>query len=123
MSNATKEPRVVKLKPIDDRVVVRLCDPDDVSEGGIILVDSAKQVPQYAHVVSVGPGRPWPELIRAFQDGSRELKSDFSPRFPMSCSAGDLVVIQKYAGVAINVGDEELHILREDDILAVVDEE
>jgi len=80
-----------KLKPLADRVVVKPIERETVSKGGIVLPDTVKEKPQEGKVVEVGEGR---------------------------LSKGDIVVYAKYGGTEIKVGDEELIILRESDILA-----
>ncbi len=93
---------VTKLKPLGDRVVVRPMTEEDVSKGGIILPDTAKEKPQRGEVIAVGPGR----------------LDENGKRVTMEVKKGDKVVYAKYAGTDITVNDEELLILRESDILA-----
>jgi chaperonin GroES len=91
-----------KLKPLADRVVVKPIERETVSRGGIVLPDTAKEKPQEGKVIEVGEGR----------------LSDDGKRLPMDVKKGDIVVYAKYGGTEIKVGDEELIILRESDILA-----
>jgi chaperonin GroES len=91
-----------KLKPLADRVVVKPIERETVSKGGIVLPDTAKEKPQEGKVVEVGDGR----------------LSDEGKRLPMDVKKGDIVVYAKYGGTEIKIGDEELIILRESDILA-----
>jgi len=91
-----------KLKPLADRVVVRPIEREEVTKGGIVLPDTAKEKPQEGEVIAVGPGR-------LSEDGKR---------MPMDVKVGDIVIYAKYGGTEIKVGDEELMILRESDILA-----
>jgi len=93
---------VTKLKPLGDRVVVRPIMEEEVSKGGIILPDTAKEKPQRGKVIAVGPGR----------------LDENAKRVVMEVKKGDKVVYAKYAGTDITVNDEELLILRESDILA-----
>jgi chaperonin GroES len=93
---------VTKLKPLGDRVVVRPMTEEEVSKGGIILPDTAKEKPQRGEVIAVGPGR----------------LDENGKRVTMEVKKGDKVVYAKYAGTDITVNDEELLILRESDILA-----
>ncbi len=93
---------VTKLKPLGDRVVVRPMTEEDVSKGGIILPDTAKERPQRGEVIAVGPGR----------------LDENGKRVTMEVKKGDKVVYAKYGGTDITVNDEELLILRESDILA-----
>jgi chaperonin GroES len=91
-----------KLKPLADRVVVKPIERETVSKGGIVLPDTAKEKPQEGKVVAVGDGR----------------LSDDGKRLPMDVKNGDIVVYAKYGGTEIKIGDEDLIILRESDILA-----
>jgi chaperonin GroES len=91
-----------KLKPLADRVVVKPIERETVSRGGIVLPDTAKEKPQEGKVIEVGEGR----------------LSDDGKRLPMDVKKGDIVVYAKYGGTDIKIGDEELIILREGDILA-----
>ena len=91
-----------KLKPLADRVVVKPIERETVSKGGIVLPDTAKEKPQEGKVIEVGEGR----------------LSDDGKRLPMDVKKGDIVVYAKYGGTEIKIGDEELIILRESDILA-----
>lgn len=92
----------VKLDPLGDRVVVKPSIKEDVTKGGIVIPDTAKEKPQEGTVMAVGPGR-------MTEDGKR---------IPMDVKVGDVVVYAKYGGTEIKEGDEELIILRESDILA-----
>ena len=92
----------VKLQPLADRLVVRPIEREEVTKGGIVLPDTAKEKPQEGEVVAVGPGR----------------LTDDGKRIPMDVKKGDIVVYTKYGGTEIKVDDEELMILRESDILA-----
>jgi len=93
---------VVKLQPLADRLVVKPIEREEVTRGGIILPDTAKEKPQEGKVLAVGPGR----------------LSDDGKRIAMDVKAGDTVIYTKYGGTEIKVDDEELVILRESDILA-----
>lgn len=92
----------VKLDPLGDRVVVKPSIKEDVTKGGIVIPDTAKEKPQEGTVLAVGPGR-------MTEDGKR---------IPPDVKVGDIVVYAKYGGTEIKEGDEELIILRESDILA-----
>jgi chaperonin GroES len=95
----------VNLRPLHDRVIIkRVDDAEQKSAGGIIIPDSAKEKPQKAEVVAVGPGK-------------RNDKGDVSP---LDVKAGDKVLIGKYAGNEIKIEDQEYVIVREDEILAVI---
>ncbi|TRZ95860.1 MAG: co-chaperone GroES [Dehalococcoidia bacterium] len=93
---------VVKLQPLGDRVVVKPIPQEDVTKGGILLPDTAKEKPQEGKVIAVGPGR----------------LTDDGTRLAMDVKKGDVVIYAKYGGTEIKEDDEELIILRESDILA-----
>ena len=92
----------VKLQPLADRLVVKPIEREEVTKGGIVLPDTAKEKPQEGKVLAVGPGR----------------LSEAGKRVPMGVKVGDIVIYAKYGGTEIKVEDEELIILRESDILA-----
>ena len=92
----------VKLQPLADRLVVKPIEREEVSRGGIVLPDTAKEKPQEGEVMAVGPGR-------LSEDGKR---------IAMEVKVGDIVVYAKYGGTEITIEGEELVILREGDILA-----
>ena len=95
---------VIKLEPLDDRLVVRPIEREEVTKGGIVLPDTAKEKPQEGKVLAVGPGR-------LSEDGKR---------IAMDVKMGDIVIYAKYGGTEWKDedSDEELVILRESDILA-----
>lgn len=92
------------IKPLSDRVLVKMKESEETTKSGIILASTAKEKPQIAEVIEVGPGR----II----DGKRE---------EMSVTKGDNVVVSKYAGTEVKYEGEEYIILREEDILAIVE--
>ena len=92
----------VKLQPLADRLVVKPTEREEVTKGGIVLPDTAKEKPQEGKVLAVGPGR-------LSEDGKR---------IAMDVKVGDIVIYAKYGGTEIKIEDEELVILRESDILA-----
>ncbi len=92
----------IKLQPLGDRVVVQPSAEEDVTKGGIILPDTAKEKPQRGTVIAVGPGR----------------LDEEGKRIPMEVKKGDKVIYSKYAGSEIKQNDEDVLILRESDILA-----
>ena len=94
----------IKIRPLDDRVVVEPLDAEEITSGGIVLPESAKEKPQRGTVLAVGPGR----LL------------DSGERGDISISVGDEVLYGKYGGTEIEVDGEEIKILRESDILAKV---
>ena len=92
----------VKLQPLADRLVVKPVEREEVTKGGIVLPDTAKEKPQEGKVLATGPGR----------------LSDDGKRIAMDVKVGDTVIYAKYGGTEIKIEDEELVILRESDILA-----
>src|SRR6184192_536378 len=102
---ATATATALKLRPLYDRIVVKRKDPREQVRGGIIIPDSAKEKPQEAEVVAVGEGK--------FNDEGKRMKLDVK--------AGDTVLIGKYSGTEIKIDDVEYTILREDEVLAVVE--
>jgi chaperonin GroES len=93
---------VFKLQPLGDRIVVKPIEREEVTKGGIVLPDTAKEKPQEGKVLAVGPGR-------LSEDGKR---------LAMDVQIGDIVIYAKYGGMEYRVDDEEVIILREGDILA-----
>jgi len=94
----------MNLKPLMDRVVVKLVEAEETTKGGIILAGTAKEKPQVAEVVAVGPG--------GMKDGN-EIK--------MYVKVGDKVITSKYAGTEVKLNDTEYTIVKQDDILAIVE--
>ena len=94
----------LKIRPLDDRVVVEPIEAEQTTAGGIVLPDSAKEKPQRGTIVAVGPGR----LL------------DSGERGDLSVAVGDEVIYGKYGGSDIEVDGNEVKILRESDILAKV---
>ncbi len=94
----------MNIKPLGDRVVIKKLEAEETTKSGIVLTGSAKEKPQEAEVVAVGPG--------AMNDGKR---------VEMEVKVGDKVLYSKYAGTEVKVSGEEYIILKESDILAVVE--
>ncbi len=94
----------IKIRPLDDRVVVEPLAAEETTAGGIVLPDTAKEKPQRGIVVAVGPGK----LL------------DNGKRGEVAVSVGDEVIYAKYGGSDIEINGEEVKILRESDILAKV---
>ena len=92
------------LKPLSDRVVVKMVELEETTKSGIILPGTAKEKPQVAEVVAVGPG--------AEKDGKI---------VPMTVKVGDKVITSKYSGTEVKLGNDEYVIVRQDDILATID--
>lgn len=100
-----KAPGKIRLQPLGDRVVVEREESEERTAGGILLPESAKDKPARGTVISVGEGR-------VMDDGKRKT---------LQVKAGDRVLFSSYAGEQFKVGDEELLLMREDDILAVIE--
>jgi chaperonin GroES len=94
----------IKLRPLDDRVVVKPQDAEETTAGGIVLPDSAKEKPQRGEVIAVGPGK-------LLDNGNRGT---------LSVAVGDVVIYGKYGGSDIEIDGQEVKILRESDILAKI---
>ncbi len=92
-----------KVSPLADRVVVKALEEAEQMRGGLYIPDTAKEKPQQGEIVAVGPGR--------FDDGKR---------VPMEVKVGDKVLYGKYSGTEVTVDNEQLLILRESDVLAVI---
>jgi chaperonin GroES len=92
------------IKPLADRVVIKMAEVEETTKSGIILAGSAKEKPQIAEIVAVGPG--------GVVDG-KEIK--------MELKVGDKVLISKYAGTEVKIDGVEYSILRQSDVLAVVE--
>ena len=97
----------LKLRPLYDRIVVRRKEAKEQVRGGIIIPDTAKEKPQEAEVIAVGEGK--------FDDNGK--------RIPLDVKAGDLILFGKYSGQEIKLDGEEYLIMREDEVLAVIEEE
>lgn len=96
----------MKLKPLNDRVLVKRLEGEEVTKGGIIIPDSAKEKPMKGEVVAVGPGKV----------------GDDGKRAKMAVSAGDKVLFNKYAGTEMKIDGEEFLVMREDDVLAIIED-
>ncbi len=93
-----------KIKPLQDRILVKRLDVEEEQIGGIIIPDSAKEKPQEGEVVAVGPGK-------VTDDGKRQS---------LEVGEGDRILFAKYAGTEVKSEGEEYLIMREDDVLAVI---
>ena len=93
------------LKPLGDRLIVKAVPAEEMTAGGIVLPDSAKEKPQEGDVIAIGPGAQLPS----------------GKKVPMDVKIGDRVVYGKYAGTEVKVGAEEYVILRQDDVLAILE--
>ena len=94
-----------KVKPLNDKVLVKRLEAEDVTKGGIVLPDTAKEKPKEGKVLSLGDGK-------LLDDGKRA---------PFQVQVGDRVIFSSYAGTEIKIEGEDYLILGEDDILAVID--
>ena len=94
----------MKIKPLHDRILVRRLEEKETKKGGIIIPDSAKEKPQEGEVIAVGPGK-------VGDDGKRQ---------PMDVKAGDKILFGKYSGSEVKLNDEELLIMREEDVLCIL---
>jgi chaperonin GroES len=98
---------MVKVRPLGDRILVKRLEEEEIMKGGIIIPDTAKEKPQRGEVVAVGLGR----------------LDDDGKRIPLDVKEGDNILFGKYAGNEVTIDDEEYLIMREDDVLAVVEAE
>jgi chaperonin GroES len=94
-----------KIRPLHDRVLVRRLEEEEVSKGGIIIPDSAKEKPAEGEIVAAGSGK----------------KTEDGKVIPLDVKTGDKILFSKYSGSEIKLDGEEFLIMREDDILAVVE--
>jgi len=95
----------MKIRPLHDRIVVKRVEEEERTKGGIIIPDSAKEKPAEGKVVAVGSGKV----------------SDKGDRIPMDVKAGDTILFSKYGGTEVKMDGEEYLIMREDDVLAIVE--
>ena len=95
----------MKIKPLNDRLVVLRVEEEQKSAGGIIIPDTAKEKPQEGKIVAAGPGK----------------MGDDGKRIPLEVKAGDRVLFSKYAGTEIKIDDVEHIVMKEEDILGVIE--
>ncbi len=93
-----------KIRPLQDRILVKRLEEKEVKKGGIIIPDTAKEKPQEGEVIAVGPGK-------VTEDGKRQ---------PMEVKAGDKILFGKYSGSEVKLEDEEYLIMREEDVLGIL---
>ena len=93
----------VKIQPLGDRVVIRPLEETEEMRGGLYIPDTAKEKPQQGEIIAVGPGR--------FEKGAR---------VPMELKVGQRVLYGKYSGTEVTIGDEQVLIVKEPDVLAVI---
>lgn len=95
----------MNIKPLQDRVIVKRIEEEEKTKGGIIIPDSAKEKPQEGIVMAVGPGKV----------------TDDGKKISLEVKKGDRILFGKYAGTEIKIDDEEHLIMREDDILGIIE--
>ncbi|MBU4198790.1 MAG: co-chaperone GroES [Verrucomicrobia bacterium] len=95
----------MKIQPLGDRVLVEPLDEGEVKKGGIIIPDSAKEKPMEGKVISVGPGK----------------RDDNGKMIPMNVKKGDKILLPKYGGTEVKIDDVEYQVVREDDILGIIE--
>ncbi len=94
----------MKIRPMNDRVIVKRVEEEQKTAGGIIIPDTAKEKPQEGKVVAVGPGK----------------RNDDGKRIPLEVREGDRILFSRYAGTEIKIDGEEHVFMREDDILGIL---
>ncbi len=94
----------MSIRPLQDRILIKRLEEEEQVTGGIIIPDTAKEKPQEAEVIAIGPGKV----------------GDDGERLPMDVSVGDKVLVGKYSGSDIKIDGEDYVILREDEVLAIV---
>ena len=95
----------MKIKPLQDRILVRRLDSEEEMRGGIVIPDTAKEKPQEGEVVSVGDGK-------VLDNGQKQ---------EMTVKVGDRILFGKYGGTEVTIDDEELLIMREDEVLGILE--
>jgi chaperonin GroES len=105
MGRKPEESGFMKIRPLQDRILVKRIAEEETTKGGIIIPDSAKEKPQEGKIVAVGKGK----------------LSDDGKVTPLDVKKGDKILFSKYAGTEINIEGEEHLIIREDDVLGVVE--
>lgn len=95
----------MKIRPLQDRILVRRLEEKEVKKGGIIIPDTAKEKPQEGEVIAVGSGK-------IGEDGKRH---------PMEVKKGDKILFGKYSGSEVKIDDEEYLIIREDEVLGIIE--
>ena len=95
----------MKIKPLADRILVKRLEEEEVVRGGIIIPDTAKEKPQEAKVIAVGPGK-------LSEEGKRQ---------PLEVKKGDRILMGKYSGTEVKIDGEDHLILREEDVLAIIE--
>jgi len=101
----TRGEKAMKVRPLADRILVKREEADETVRGGIIIPDTAKEKPQQGKVIAVGPGR----------------LDENGKRVPLEVKKGDRILMGKYAGTEVKIDGEEHIIMREEDVLAVIE--
>ncbi len=94
----------MKIKPLGDRIMVKLIEEEEAKKGGIIIPDTAKEKPQRGEVKAVGPGK----------------RNDEGKVMPLEVKVGDKVLFAKYGGTEVKIDGEEYLIMREDDVMGII---
>ncbi|MFH1552413.1 MAG: co-chaperone GroES [Candidatus Omnitrophota bacterium] len=94
----------MKVKPLGDRILVEILEAEEITKGGIVVPDTAKEKPQQAKVVAVGKGKV----------------SDEGKILPLEVKKGDLVLFGKYSGTELKIDDRNLLMLKEEDVLGII---
>jgi chaperonin GroES len=95
----------MKIRPLHDRIVIKRMEEQEQKKGGIIIPDTAKEKPQEGKVIAVGNGKV----------------SDEGKKIPLDVKAGDKILFGKYSGSEVKIDDEEYLIMREEDVLAIIE--
>ena len=95
----------MKIRPLQDRIIVKRIEEEEKTKGGIIIPDSAKEKPSEGKVIAVGPGKV----------------TDDGKKIPMETKVGDRVLFGKYSGTEVKIEEEEHLILREDEVIGIVE--
>ena len=95
----------MKIRPLHDRILIKRLEEQEVKKGGIIIPDTAKEKPQEGKVIAVGNGKV----------------SDEGKKIPLDVKAGDKILFGKYSGSEVKIDDEEYLIMREEDVLAIIE--
>lgn len=96
----------MKVRPLGDKILVKRSEPEEVTEAGIYLPESAKDTPKEGKIIALGDGI---------------LNKETGERLPFTVKKGDTVIFTSYAGTEVKIGDEEMLILTEDDILGIIE--
>jgi len=126
---ATATATKTKLRPLHDRILVKRIEEEEVRRGGIIIPDTAKEKPQEGKVIAVGTGKVTEDgkkIPRLDVEGDLlavlgHLTGADGKKIPLDVKAGDRILFGKYSGSEVKIDDEEYLILREEDVLGILD--